>query len=178
MSFPTLVDELCNVSWQGSLRWLTRFVTLLPSSLSTRLLQLFFHVKSAEGFGEGLSSCVQPLLQLTLPANLVRFKLSHYEGITYRILMNDADILVLVCAATVMRYVCSSPVIFSFPRSWWGFGFDWSIDSWGGREGVSSHQEIPTRGTKSKIRGKWNFTTHFPTFGMYCKTYQKSTLQL
>ena len=105
MSFPTLVDELCNVSWQGSLRWLTRFVTLLPSSLSTRLLQLFFHVKSAEGFGEGLSSCVQPLLQLTLPANLVRFKLSHYEGITYRILMNDADILVLVCAVTVMRYV-------------------------------------------------------------------------
>ena len=78
---------------------------MLPSSLSTRLLQLFFHVKSAEGFGEGLSSCVQPLLQLTLPANLVRFKLSHYEGITYRILMNDADILVLVCAVTVMRYV-------------------------------------------------------------------------
>ena len=128
MSFPTLVDELCNVSWQGSLRWLTRFVTLLPSSLSTRLLQLFFHVKSAEGFGEGLSSCVQPLLQLTLPANLVRFKLSHYECITCRIL-NDTDILVLVCAATVMRYVCSSPVIFSFPRSWWGFGcLDWLID--------------------------------------------------
>ena len=48
---------------------------------------------------------MQPLLQLTLPANLVRFKLSHYEGITYRILMNDADILVLVCAVTVMRYV-------------------------------------------------------------------------
>ena len=175
MSFPTLVDELCNVSWQGSLRWLTRFVTLLPSSLSTRLLQLFFHVKSAEGFGEGLSSCVQPLLQLTLPANLVRFKLSHYEGITYRILMNDADILVLVCAVTVMRYVAllSFSVFQEVDED-----SDWSIDSWGGREGVSSHQEIPTRGTKSKIRGKWNFTSHFPTFGMYCKTYQKSTLQL
>ena len=175
MSFPTLVDELCNVSWQGSLRWLTRFVTLLPSSLSTRLLQLFFHVKSAEGFGEGLSSCVQPLLQLTLPANLVRFKLSHYEGITYRILMNDADILVLVCAVTVMRYVAllSFSVFQEVDED-----SDWLIDSWGGREGVSSHQEIPTRGTKSKIRGKWNFTSHFPTFGMYCKTYQKSTLQL
>ena len=175
MSFPPLVDELCNVSWQGSLRWLTRFVTLLPSSLSTRLLQLFFHVKSAEGFGEGLSSCVQPLLQLTLPANLVRFKLSHYEGITYRILMNDADILVLVCAVTVMRYVAllSFSVFQEVDED-----SDWSIDSWGGREGVSSHQEIPTRGTKSKIRGKWNFTSHFPTFGMYCKTYQKSTLQL
>ena len=175
MSFPTLVDELCNVSWQRSLRWLTRFVTLLPSSLSTRLLQLFFHVKSAEGFGEGLSSCVQPLLQLTLPANLVRFKLSHYEGITYRILMNDADILVLVCAVTVMRYVAllSFSVFQEVDED-----SDWLIDSWGGREGVSSHQEIPTRGTKSKIRGKWNFTSRFPTFGMYCKTYQKSTLQL